>query len=306
VLKHSFTDQVSAIIEFDGGMDATINNGTYFIDPAIPTISIFDVQEAYATWATPVGLTFTAGKFVTYEGIEVVEGPINPTITRGFLFGLAEPIYHVGAKLHYAIGEVADLGVGVANGWDTMIDNNDAKTFIFRVGITPVDEFWAGISGTYGAERTDSNDDRRLSLDLTGGVQAGDMVTINFQANYGSEPDAVTIVDDTGAVISTDDGSWFGFGLQPVLTVDAFSLGLRFEYFADNNGGRTGNLGTDTNVWNLTLTPGYTIDEALQLRAEYRFDSANERIFGTDDPATADNEVEDSQHTIALAVAYMF
>ena len=48
----------------------------------------------------PGDLTLTGGKFVTYEGIEVIEGPVNPTLTRGFLFGLAEAIGHVGFKVH--------------------------------------------------------------------------------------------------------------------------------------------------------------------------------------------------------------
>jgi hypothetical protein len=304
-IKHSFTDQVSAVIELGGGSDAATNN--YTLNAPGNLNSVFDLQEAYATWATPVGLSITAGKFVTYEGIEVIEGPMNPTITRGFLFGLAEPFWHIGAKAHYAIEEIADIGVGVVNGWDQWVDNNDSKTFIFRIGVTPVEEFWAGLSGTVGAERPESNDDVRLSLDLTGGVKAGDMLTINFQANYGQEAGAVTLASG-----EADDASWFGFGLQPVLTLDEFSLGARFEYFMDNGGSRTATGITeasgdpaDLSVWNLTLTPGYTVDEALQIRAEYRLDSASEDIFA-EDFSTAEPDAESMQHTIAVAVAYMF
>lgn len=286
VVKHALTEAVSAVIEFDGGSDATVNNGG---------LGLFDVQEAYATVTAPFGLTFTAGKFVTYEGIEVIEGPVNPTVTRGFLYGLAEPFTHIGAKLHQPIGEVVDVGVGVVNGWDLYVDNNDAKTFIFRVGVTPIEQFWFGLSGSYGAERADSNDDRRLSLDLTGAVIPSEMIAINFQANYGKENGVPVDLEDPTA--GTVDGSWFGVGLQPVLTVDAFSAGLRFEYFADNDGTRTGAPGTDINVFNLTVAPGYTFDDALLIRAEYRFDKANEPVFP---------ENEDQQHTIAAAVSYMF
>jgi hypothetical protein len=279
VLKHSFSEAVSAVIEIDGGSDAAITNGG---------LSLFDVQEAYATYATDFGLSFTAGKFVTYEGIEVIEGPMNPTVTRGFLFGLAEPYTHIGAKVHQKIGDVADIGVGVVNGWDLYVDNNDAKTFIARLGLTPIEEFWAGVSASYGAERADSNDDRRLSLDLTGAVIPSDMIAINFQANYGSEP------------IGPVDASWVGFGVQPVLKSGGFSAGLRFEYFSDTEGSRTGATGTDINVWNLTVTPGYSI-EGWMARAEYRLDSANEPIFFGSSGAS-----QEQQHTIAAAVSYMF
>jgi hypothetical protein len=305
VFKHAFTDQVSAVIEVEGGSDSTVNNYTLAGTDA-PFNGMVDVQEGYATWKTPVGLSLTAGKFVTYEGIEVIEGPINPTITRGHLFGLAEPFWHIGAKLHYAIEDVADVGVGVVNGWDNWWDNNDSKTFIFRVGVTPVEEFWAGLSGSVGAEQTASNDNLRLSLDLTGGVKVGDMLTINFQGNYGQEAGAVTT-----AAGEAQDASWFGVGLQPVLTVDAFSLGARFEYFVDNDGART--AFTDANgdpaelgLWNFTITPGYTVDEKLQLRAEYRIDGASEDVFTSDQPEPDPDKPVSTQHTIALAAAYMF
>jgi hypothetical protein len=201
---------------------------------------------------------------------------------------------------------MANLGVGLVNGWDRYVDNNDGKTVIFRVGVTPIPEFWAAASGTYGPERADSNDDRRLSLDLTGAVIPTDMIAINFQVNYGSENDVPGTDPATGLPTSTD-ASWVGFGLQPVIKVDGFSAGLRFEYFADNDGARTG-FGDELSVWNLTVTPGYTFDEKLQIRAEFRHDQASEEVFigdlGGADGVT--RELEKSQQTIAAAVAYMF
>jgi len=282
-LKHSMSKEVSAVIELDGGTDAVVNNGG---------LGLFDVQEAYASYTSPFGLSFTAGKFATYEGIEVIEGPMNPTVTRGFLYGLAEPFTHIGAKVHYKLGDVADIGVGVVNGWDLYVDNNDAKTGIFRLGLTPVEQFWIAFSGSYGAERADSNTDRRLSLDATGAIVPSDAISFNFQANYGQEPNVPLAAPGVGTV----DGSWLGVGVQPVLKVEGFSLGARFEYFADTKGTRTGAPGTDVKVWNATVTPGYTIDDALQLRAEYRFDKADQDIFNN----------KDKQHTVAAAVSYLF
>jgi len=301
VVKHAFSESVSGVIELDAGEDAYQTSGATFGSNGP---NIFDVQEAYATYTSPFGLSFTGGKFVTYEGIEVIEGPMNPTITRGFLFGLAEPFSYIGAKVHYSITdgdkEMANLGVGVVNGWDSYVDNNDAKTLIFRVGVTPIDQFWVAASGSFGAERPDSNDDRRLSLDLTGAVIPHEMITINFQANYGMEKD---IPNPTPSLV---DGSWVGFGIQPVFKYEEFSAGLRFEYFIDNGGSRTQNWGTDTNVWNVTLTPGYTFDEKLQFRAEFRYDGSNETVYLGDIDDAGDQEFLDAQYTIAAAVAYMF
>ncbi len=62
--------------------------------------------------------------------------------------------------------------MGVVNGWDTNNalfntgDNNNKKTFIWRLGVTPAPIFFAGVSGTYGVEQADDSD-ARLSVDLT-------------------------------------------------------------------------------------------------------------------------------------------
>jgi hypothetical protein len=292
-LKHQATEHVTGQIEFEAGSDAAVNNFTVGGHPG-GGAQLFDVLEAFASYSN-MGFTLTAGKFVTYEGIEVVAGPSDPTITRGFLYFLAEPVTHVGAKLHYATGPV-DIGVGAVNGWDTngvffTSDNNDQKTLIWRLGVTPVPQFWAAFSGTYGVEGTgptNSNINPRLSLDLTGAVIPTDTVTINFQGNYGSEK-------------GLGGASWLGFGIQPLLKFGAASLGARFEYFQDKLSTRSGILSvagtTDVNYINFTITPGYTFDNAFTLRAEFRYDNA-------DQPVLVD--AKKNQSTLAISAHYVF
>jgi len=298
MVKHAATEHVSAQIEFDAGSDAAVNNFT----ATTPSPQLFDVIEAFASYSN-FGLTFTAGKFVTYEGIEVVGGPSNPTITRGFLYFLAEPVTHVGAKLHYATGPV-DVGVGLVNGWDTngrfyTADNNDMKTGIFRIGVTPVPQFFAALSGTYGVEKAGGTSDPRLSIDLTGAVIPNDKITINFQGNIGSEkaaglPDPVTM--------APTDASWMGFGVQPVVKINAASIGARFEYFKDTKGSRT-LVANDPSYINFTVTPGYTFDGAFTVRGELRYDTASEPALGV---PVANSPLKKNQSTIAIGVHYVF
>jgi hypothetical protein len=305
MIKHQLNENVFAVVAFNAGADATWNH-----DPSGSQKTLFDVPEAYAA-ATGSGFTFTAGKFTTYEGIEVYQGPANPTITRGFLYWLAEPVTHVGAKLHYATGPV-DIGVGVVNGWDTNNgvfatgDNNNQKTFIFRAAVTPSPAFFAALSGTYGVEKAGSDNDPRYSLDLTGAAVATPNLTINFQANLGGEKNS-DYLDPTKAA------TWIGFGIQPVVKVDAMSLGLRFEYFSDSGLSRTafgptinpkdmatGVAANDKDkigLWNLSITPGYTIASALLMRAEFRVDGASEAALWAG---------KKTQETISLGASYMF
>ncbi|MES1177207.1 MAG: porin [Myxococcales bacterium] len=292
-VKHQLNEHVFAQIRFDAGANAGINS--------FGTSRLFDVREAYAV-ATGSGFTFTAGKFTTYEGIEVVDGWLNPTLTRGYLYYLAEPVTHVGAKLHYT-ADALDVGVGVVNGWDSNNgyfatgDNNSQKTLIWRLAYTTA-PFWAAFSGTYGVEKGGTDSDPRLSLDLTGAAVVNPMLAINFQGNYGTEK-KVDILDPNKS------GHWAGFGIQPMVHVDAMSLGARFEFFSDTGLSRTGYFSSGiaaanknkVSLWNFAITPGYTIASALLVRAEFRVDGANEEVLWNG---------KKTQTSLALGAAYTF
>ena len=301
-LKHQLNEHVYGQIRFDAGANAGVNNFTVLT----PGRQLFDVREAFAV-ATGSGFTFTAGKFATYEGIEVIDGWLNPTITRGYLYYLAEPVTHVGAKLHYT-ADALDVGVGVVNGWDTNNgyfatgDNNPQKTLIWRIGYTTA-PFWAAFSGTYGVEKPGLDKDPRLSLDLTGAAIVNENLTINFQGNMGSEKNA-QILD------ATKTATWVGFGLQPLFKMDAFQVGARFELFSDKGLARTGSfvnpldaMGVPTNtndkvtLWTVAVAPGYTIANALLLRAEFRADGANKEVMWAG---------KKTQTSLTLGAAYMF
>ena len=311
---HSFSPEASAFVSLDFGSDAGVNNANY--SGGIPV----DVREGYAKW-TPGDFTFVAGKFVTMNGIEVVDGPLDPTITRGFLFWLAEPVGHTGAKAQYALADgMAHVGLGLVNGWDRLADNNNQKTLLFNADIIPNTMFHAQLSGSYGAEQTanpatpGNEKDKRLTVDLTGGVVL-DSLTLNFQGLVGSEP-------KVGA--GGQDDSWFGFGIQPVFVMDKFSLGGRIEYFSNKHGSRVGipvtippvapatvaTTGTGpvdgVGLLNFTITPGFTPTKNFMFRAEYRIDAA---LAAKDATGASDKNVfygKSTQNTIAIGATYIF
>ena len=90
-------------LDFDAGDTADMVNafepgGTDFLNY---------VQQAYACFLAPVGngLTIDFGKFVTPAGAEVIENKDNLNYSRGLLFALAIPYYHMGVRLGYAIND---------------------------------------------------------------------------------------------------------------------------------------------------------------------------------------------------------
>jgi hypothetical protein len=263
-VTHKFTDSISAVVEIDAGRDPVATGGYKIYPWATDTQFAFDVQEAYANYAAGAW-TLTAGKFVTYEGIEVIEGPLNPTITRGFLFGWAEPFTHTGLKVHFQPVDEFNIGVGVVNGWDLIGDNNGMKTIIARIAVTPSEKFFAALSGSFGSEQADNNKNHRISVDLTGAITPSGSFQLWYQANVGSEKDAPVGMD------ATANATWYGFGLQPVVTSGDFTFGSRLEYFADPKGARTGFA--KGQFFNVTLTPGVKLGGSpFRLRGELRAD----------------------------------
>jgi hypothetical protein len=265
---------LSYVVELDAGTDAVINtsNGT---PPMAGNTYKVDVQEAYGTFKQDkVGIR--AGKFVTFAGIEVIESPANPTITRGYLYGLAEPFTHTGAELFFQATDKIDIHVGVVNGWDVMADNNRGKTAVVKVGIVPNDSSFVTISAYAGPEVASN---WRELFDITGQVKAG-KVAFNFQGLFGME---------AKASLSGETATWFGATVQPVFTLsDQFTLGARAELMIDNNGARTGGLGAMVDpantegklmLINVSATPGYKLSEHFMLRGEARLDLADQKIY---------------------------
>ncbi|HVW23749.1 MAG TPA: outer membrane beta-barrel protein [Polyangiaceae bacterium] len=311
-VSHSFSPESSAFVSLDFGSDAYINTANYGVfgtgSPLGGSTGIpVDVREGYFKW-TPGDLTLQAGKFVTMNGIEVVDGPLNPTMTRGFLFWLAEPVGHTGAKLNYALGGgVAHIGAGVVNGWDRLLDNNNQKTILFNADVVPSADFHAQISGSWGAEQTNDDSHHRTTIDLTGAGVLG-ALTLNFQALVGFE----SFADGSGLNNGKND-TWFGIGIQPVFVADAFSLGGRLEYFNDNHGSRLAQtVGTATfvpdkaSLLNFTITPGYMVAKNLTLRAEFRIDAALSAKDAAGDSNTKLFNGKSTQPTIAIGGTYTF
>lgn len=298
------SEEASYTVEVDAGNDADTTSGTSGEDVVI--------QEGYLTYVGGAGFGFKAGKFATFEGIEVIESVANPTISRGFLYGLAEPFTHVGGVLTYAMEKV-DFAVGAVNGWDLQDDNNKGKTIVAKAGFNFGDPLSFTVSGLHGPEQASVADDpttvgidetdnrsgaNRSSVDFTGVTKLIPNVDLWFQANYGQEQD---ILDGDGDGVMDDDDTWGGFTVQPVINIsDKFSVGARYEYFANSDGSRVG--GTDDfSAYNVTIAPAYKLTDNVVIRLEGRQDKSNKKVF-TDEDGMAD----DTNTTVSTQVAVTF
>ncbi|OGX25865.1 MAG: hypothetical protein A2787_05645 [Omnitrophica WOR_2 bacterium RIFCSPHIGHO2_01_FULL_48_9] len=276
-------------IEVDAGSDANVNTPTSGSGSA----DDFDLQEAYLTASLfDTGVNLKVGKFVTLEGIEVIESPLNPTISRGYLYGLAEPFTHVGFLLSRELPiKGLELRAGLVNGWDVLSDNNDRKTFLGGLGINYGDLATGGLSVYYGPEQANNGKNDRTSIDLTVFTKPMPKLTIGLQGNWGRE-------DGIGS--GTDH--WQGYGVQPVYQLtDKFSLAGRVEYMKNKGGSRFGNSGGE--ITNFAITPGYKLNDSTTARVEYRHDMGNKDFFEGENGGVFD---KDSANQLLAEVFYTF
>ncbi len=255
----------------------------------------FDVQEAYLTVATPSlkALTWSAGKFVTLEGLEVIESPSNPNFSEGLLFGFAEPFTHTGVKANYGFNDKVNATLGVVNGWDTEADANDGKTIIWQVATTPMKMVSWSLQGSYGPEASTDNQSKRTSVDTLLGVMPTDKLSLWLQGNWGQD----TKVTRAGGATSTDNVAaypvavgpstvrWSGVGVWAQYACNSWlTEALRFEAFNDQGGANRLGTGLNNTMKEITWTNKFQIAKNVFTRLEYRHDWSNQGVFALHNP----------------------
>lgn len=275
------------VVELDLGYDASRNPGS---------TGNFDIQEAYVDAKIgDSGLGLRAGKFATSAGIEVMESPENPTISRGFLYTYAQPRTHTGGGLAFA-GDQFDVALNFVNGWDLMVDDNNTQTYVLELGVEPNEDFGLTLTYVTGTMHVFEIppwawfDRMRTSLDLTASIAAGPSTRVYVQYNTASQ--------ETGAA----DVKWSGVGVQAVIEPSRdFSLGLRYEIFEDPDDWRV-NDGAAASYSNITVAPGFKLSDSTRLRFELRIDTADGTVFQDDTGAYT----RDTQTTVALELYTTF
>lgn len=249
-----------------------------------------NIQQAYVTWATPLGLTLDMGKFVTHMGLEVIESKDNWNYTRGLLFCCAIPYYHAGLRANYAISDMLWVNGYVLNGWNNVVENNNGKTFGAQVGIVPIKPLTV-ILNWIGPERSAGGgfQDRHV-YDAIAIFNATD--TLSFAANYdyGTQ-------DPIGG---GDSMTWSGIALYGKWAKEDCALAIRYENVDDeDNVMFAGTLGPK--VQEVTVTGEHKVAGNLLVRLEYRYDKADQDIFEDEGGA-----VTDTQNRAVLGVVYSF
>src|SRR6058998_3751026 len=128
-----------------------------------------DVPHLYVTLNVPTasgnGLQFKVGRIPTLMGLEVIETYVNPNWSEGNQFIYVENFTGMGASLEARLNKYVDAQLRVINGWDQVSDNNNRKSLMGRVGISPDTLTSIGLVGFWGPEETGDNTATRYGIE---------------------------------------------------------------------------------------------------------------------------------------------
>jgi len=127
------------------------------------TTTYQNIQQAYVSYLAPAGkgLQLDFGKFVTWNGQEVIETKDNWNYSRGLLFAWAIPYYHTGVRAAYAVNDKVSVTGFLVNGWNNVSDNNTGKTVGAQLVIKPTPAVMLLTNYTGGPEQNNDNSDWR-------------------------------------------------------------------------------------------------------------------------------------------------
>ena len=282
-----------ALVDIIAGEDAKILN------TAEGGSGTVDVRQAFLQYATGP-ITVIAGKFVTLAGAEVINPTLNTNFSRSILFFDSEPLTHTGVRATYALSDTINLIGGVNNGWNTTATDYGSKTGEVGAAWTPNKIFaltaqaYFGKAGSYSAFDGD-----RTLIDVVATYNATSALTLILNADWDQQSQALP--DSTGTLRAA---SWGGVAAYANYAInDTWRVSTRVEYFDDKDAFATG---AQQHLWEGTVTFGYDPAKSFELRAEFRYDSAQNpdsfiRSMNSAGPATANNLSE-----IALQGVYKF
>jgi hypothetical protein len=130
------------------------NPGTNAVNASGPDLWKY-IQEAYVTYKIAIGrgLELKAGVVASPIGMESFAVHDHWTWSRSNLF-FALPYYHTGLRATYEVSERLSAEVAVLNGWNSIVDNNEAKSVESHVTYRVPDKVTAQLLYFGGVERS--------------------------------------------------------------------------------------------------------------------------------------------------------
>lgn len=237
------------------------------------------VQEAYVTYKAPVGrgLAIKAGLAGSPIGLETFAVKDNWSWSRSNLyFGL--PFYHAGVSATYGLTDRLSATVAVLNGWNSVVDNNEAKSVETHVVYAVPEALFVRFLYFGGIERSANAPEGqywRHHFEAAAQVDVTSWLALQGQADAGFEPNRF------------GTARWFaGLAAARARALRWLYLSVRgdrfYEDVASDGPGRT----SSPLFWNgvpwvssATVTADVRPHDNVSFRLELRHDHAGGRLY---------------------------
>jgi hypothetical protein len=334
----TFTDWLSANASIE--VESHRDRHTHGFDPAFgcpgagPCFERFGAEEAETdvnldklalTVVAPLGngVAVSFGRFDVPFGIERHDEPLNLTATVSEVFQFGRPNLMTGFLVTYQFTPWLDGAAWAVNRWesetthDPFDDNNRDKSFGGRLGFTPLARdglLNVGIGGFWGPEQDERTSNARWVVDLDFTWSPTRRFLLAGELVYGGEQN-VSLRQRGGPIAAPAqvvDANWLGlYVLAHYDVLDWLGLSLRYGYFDDMDGARTG---VDQVLQSFTVAPVVHLSRLIpdlrptgatyartrhaidwvDVRLEYRLNHSNRRVFSDARPGV---DILDAEHT---------
>ncbi|MGR9106489.1 MAG: porin [Gammaproteobacteria bacterium] len=263
---------------WDIGFRADIVYGT---DARFTTAANFDNQwlrdsdlyklampQVYGEIFAPIGngLTLTFGHFYTIIGYEVVTAPDNFFFSHAYTMQYGEPFTHFGGLISYPINNNFNFTGGIVTGWDSVMDA--PPNFLGGLSYSTDDERTSVAVSLITGEEDLTNKHNRTLYSIVISHDFLDSLHYVFQHDH-------AVVQNASAPGGTN--RWYGINQYLTYDVlDSLGVGLRFEWFRDEDGSRVldglGNNIGPNHYFAITGGVNWTPTSWLKIRPEVRYD----------------------------------
>jgi hypothetical protein len=258
------------------------------------------IKQAYITYAPSAKIKFTAGKFATHVGYELLDAPLNRNYSMSYVFTNG-PFFHTGLKADIAVGPVAFM-IGLTNYTDQSTATNEVKNLIAQISAATKDgklKAYLNYSGFGGA----ASGKNPLGIKSLNQIDAVVMATVSSKFNIGYNGTVQSKKPTTGS-----SGSWIGNALYLNFDpTDKIGITLRSEYISDKDHityAYSFNNGIDyinaDNIFANTLSLNAKVGP-LTIIPEFRFEYAKGKIYLKDDGSSTTSTASG-----LVAVVYKF
>jgi len=240
--------------------------------------SLVILKQAYLSFAASDKVKFTAGKWATHVGYELVDAPGNRnySMSYGFSYG---PFFHTGLKADISLGGKSAIMVGLANTTDYSTTTTSVKYLLaqFSTG-TKNDKIKAYLNFQAGGEVSQYN------------IVATAVLAAKWSMAYDG---SIQQTKSAGTTSSwTSNAVYINYDPTSI-----FGLTLRQDFFSDR---KINKLINGENIAATTLSANIKIDH-LTIIPEIRYDMSNQDLFSKSNGSLGKNT-----NTFILAAYYKF